>query len=295
MEGMLRRVISEDIQIVTALDGDLGRVKADPRQLEQVILNLVVNARDAMPGGGRLTLATRNLEALRHPDAPSGRYVALTVADSGVGMDQATMARIFEPFFTTKEEGKGTGLGLATVYGIVKQSGGQVTVESAPGSGTTFTIHLPRVEAPLPAPAPGPARSESNGGSETVLLVEDEPSLRLVISEMLATAGYSVLEADSAEVAVSLARSHGHAIDLLLTDMVMPRTNGRELALEVQALHPAMRVVYMSGYSAEISRELQRDARVHFIQKPFTNDALMEKMRAALASEPALEPPGRRP
>jgi CheY-like chemotaxis protein len=285
MEDMLRRLISEDIEIVTALAADLGHVRADPRQLEQVILNLAVNARDAMPGGGRLAIATQNVvvdeaHARREPDAPLGTFVVMIVADTGIGMDQATLARIFEPFFTTKEEGKGTGLGLATVYGIVQQSGGHVTVETAPGRGTTFKVYLPRVEEAAPAPAAAAAPLEAAASTGTVLLVEDEPSLRLVIEEMLSEAGYTVLSADSTQAAVEAARSHGGSIDLLLTDMVMPGTGGRDLAAQVQALRPDIRVVYMSGYSEQMG---ELPARVHFIQKPFTDAALLQKLRAALA------------
>ncbi|HYU42690.1 MAG TPA: response regulator [Vicinamibacteria bacterium] len=294
MEDMLRRVISESIQIVVVSSEGLGHIRADPGQLEQVILNLAVNARDAMPGGGRLVLETANAEldeayARTHPEVSPGAHAMLAVSDTGSGMDPATLARIFEPFFTTKEEGKGTGLGLSTVYGIVKQSGGHVTVYSEPGRGTTFKVYLPRVNAATDAPAPPPPRAE--GGSETILLVEDESSLRTMIEEMLTEEGYTLLACDTVEKAIATAREHPGPIHLLLTDVVMPRMSGRDLATAVEAVRPEIPVAYMSGYTHEsLGRDSQIDPGTHFIQKPFTAAGLLAKLRAVFGSDPT--PPG---
>ncbi|HUG52231.1 MAG TPA: response regulator [Vicinamibacteria bacterium] len=290
MEGMLRRLITADIEVVTAYPEGLGFVRADPSQLEQVILNFVVNARDAMPGGGRLVLETANAEldeeyARTHPEAPPGHYVMLAVTDTGTGMDRATLARVFEPFFTTKEEGKGTGLGLATVYGIVKQSGGHVAVYSEPGTGTTFRVYLPRVKAAAATSAPPASPAGSLEGTETILLAEDAPSLRTMIAEVLGESGYSVLDCGTVEDAISLARSHPHAIHLLLTDVVMPGMSGRDLAAAVEQVRPGIKVVYMSGYTHEaLGRGGKVEPGMHFLQKPFTSSGLLGKVRAALDS-----------
>jgi PAS domain S-box-containing protein len=292
MDGMLRRLISEDIQIVTVFSEELGLVRADPGQLEQVILNLAVNARDAMARGGRLVLETANVEldegyARTHPEAAPGRHVMLAVSDNGTGMDRATLAHIFEPFFTTKEEGKGTGLGLSTVYGIVKQSGGHVAVYSEPGLGTTFKVYLPRVKAATATSAPAASPTEPPGGTETILLAEDEPSLRAMIAEMLGEEGYTVLLAETAEDAISIARSHQDVIHLMLTDMVMPGMSGRDLAAAVEAIRRGIKVVYMSGYTPDaLGRGSQVQPGTHFIQKPFTSSGLLGKVRAALDSPP---------
>src|SRR5881398_3958214 len=235
MDKLLRRLIGEDVELATVLDPALGRVTADPGQLEQVIVNLAVNARDAMPNGGRLTLETKNvdLDADYPTDRvtiPAGRYVMLVISDTGTGMDAQTRARIFEPFFTTKVPGKGTGLGLATVHGIVAQSGGTITVESAPDQGSTFTIYLPQVDAPVEAAAPPVPVERPPRGSETVLLAEDEPAVRTIAQQALERHGYTVLAAPSGAAALALAAQHAATIDLLLTDVVMPGMSGRDLA-----------------------------------------------------------------
>jgi PAS domain S-box-containing protein len=275
IESMLRRVIGEDVQLVTALAEGLGRVRADPTQLEQVILNLAVNARDAMPDGGRLTLETANVEM------DGGRYVALAVTDSGVGMDAETRSRVFEPFFTTKEPGKGTGLGLAMVYGIVAQSGGSIRVHSEPGRGTTFKVFLPRVDDP----PTDPPRSErpAGGGVETLLVAEDEDGVRALICEVLRDLGYRVLEAPRPERAVELLAGDGPPVHLLLTDVVMPGMDGRQLAQRLTALRPGLRVLYMSGYTGEaIARHGVLEHGTLLLQKPFTPEALARSVRQAL-------------
>jgi len=298
MEKMLGRLIGEDIQVIAKLGTDLGRVKADPGQMEQVIVNLAVNARDAMPQGGKLILETTNAELdesyrRTHPGARPGPYVRLAVSDTGHGIDAATLPRIFEPFFTTKEQGKGTGLGLSTVYGIVKQSGGYIMVYSEPRRGSTFKVYLPRVdeEAQAATEAEGapepPARA-----SETILLVEDEKALREMIRELLEEGGYTVLEGGSPEEALAAARSHRGPIHLMLTDVVMPRMGGRDLAAELSALRPGLRVLYMSGYTdSAIIHHGVLDAGTHFLQKPFTAHALLRKVRAVL-DEPRGATPG---
>jgi PAS domain S-box-containing protein len=288
-ETMLRRLIPEHIQLVTALQQGLGRVKADPSQIEQVIVNLAVNARDAMPQGGRLILETTNVDFddsyLRtHPGARPGPQVMLAVSDTGHGMDRQTQARIFEPFFTTKEPGKGTGLGLSTVYGIVKQSGGYIMVYSEPGRGSAFKVYLPRVEEDVEAPgrevAAAPPRPAA---SETVLLAEDEGALRAIIREILEDGGYTVLEGPTPDEALSVAHAHQGPIQLLLTDVVMPRMSGRELARQVAALRPELKVLYMSGYTDEaVTQNSVLEPGAEFVQKPFTADALLRKVRRVL-------------
>jgi len=289
MEPMLSRLIGEDIELAVVPTKGLDRVKADPGQIEQVIVNLVVNSRDAMPQGGRLTIETANVEldeayARRHVAVPAGQYVMLAVSDNGVGMDESTCSRVFEPFFTTKEQGKGTGLGLATVYGIVKQSGGDIRLYSEVGAGTTFKIYLPRI-AELVAPA-DPAASPVipvPRGDETVLLVEDEPEVRDLAREILEGGGYTVLQACDAQEAVFLAERHSGAIHLLLTDVIMPRQSGRALVERLQPLRPEMQVLYMSGYTNEaIVRHGVLDPDTLFIQKPFSPAGLGHKVRAAI-------------
>jgi PAS domain S-box-containing protein len=294
VEAMLVRLIGANIQIIAVPAAGLGRVKADPGQVEQVIVNLAVNARDAMPQGGKLIIETANVsldETFRrvHPGAQTGPHVVLAVSDTGCGMDADTLPRIFEPFFTTKDKGKGTGLGLSTVYGIVKQSGGYVTVYSEPGRGTTFKVYLPRVEEPLDqaaaAPRAAPAAPRAVG---TVLLVEDEAALRSMIQEILEEAGYSVLSSATPEEAIDAARSHPGPVHLLLSDVVMPRMGGRDLAAQVSALRPGLRVLYMSGYTDEaIVHHGMLDAGTHFLQKPFTSDALLDRVRDLLGPEGA--------
>jgi two-component system cell cycle sensor histidine kinase/response regulator CckA len=296
MSRMLRRLIGEDIELVTALDPALGRVKADPGQLEQVLLNLAVNARDAMPQGGRLTLETANMEldeadGRPHVGVAPGRYVRLLVRDTGIGMDAATASHLFEPFFTTKELGQGTGLGLATVYGIVRQSGGHITVASTPGRGTTFTTYLPRLEEGVEAAESGVAPAKLRTGSETVLLVEDEAGVRGVAQEILRSTGYIVLAASDGNEALRISSQHEGPIHLLLTDVVMPGPSGPALVSCLASRRPEMRVMYISGYA--------EDAFVHygslapgvvFLEKPFTHETLVRKVRETLDRDLADEP-----
>ncbi len=282
---LVERLIGEDIRLVLELDPQLGRVKADGGQLEQVIMNLAVNARDAMPNGGRLTLRTRTVELDEAPQRQHrvvcGRYVQLEVVDTGIGMDDATQARIFEPFFTTKERGKGTGLGLATAYGIVKQSGGYIWVQSRPGLGSTFRVLLPVVEEPLDRPEPLPI-AETPKGSETILLVEDEEALLEMTREFLLARGYRVLEARDGAQAYEIALEYDGAIDLLVTDVVMPRMSGRALADQLKYLRPSTRVLYVSGYPAEPFDARSFSAGAFFLRKPFRRDDLLQRVREAL-------------
>ena len=295
MHKMLTRLIGENIKLATRLETDLGSVKADPCQVEQIIVNLVVNARDAMPRGGRVTIETANVSldaqtAAKHVAVNPGEYVMLTVSDTGSGMDQETQARIFEPFFTTKEVGKGTGLGLSTVYGIVKQSGGNIWVYSEPGFGTVFKVYLPRIDE---ATANSIARlaQESNAprGTETILLVEDEDVVRGLTRKILMQAGYNVLDARSGNEAIRLCATHAGSIDLLLTDVVMPEISGKEVADRLLELRPSIRVLFMSGYTDEaIVQHGVLDANVKFIQKPFTWIALTRKVREVLNRKTSL-------
>ncbi|MDO8478344.1 MAG: ATP-binding protein [Candidatus Rokubacteria bacterium] len=286
MEKMLRPLIGEDIVLLTVFEPALGPVNADPGQLEQVILNLTVNARDAMPQGGQIVLKTENVQldaatAARQPGLQAGGYAVLAVSDTGVGMDPTTQARIFEPFFTTKEPGKGTGLGLSTVYGIVQQHSGFVSVESASGQGTTFKIHLPHVEAVVEAPVAGPTRVASGGGSETVLVVEDEDEVRALAIEILRGEGYATLAAADGTKALRVAARHPGPLHLLLTDVVMPHVNGWELARRLSAVRPETKVLYMTGYSEiAVAHEGVSDGIV--LQKPFTPDGLASKVRETI-------------
>ncbi|HWN08425.1 MAG TPA: ATP-binding protein [Pyrinomonadaceae bacterium] len=285
---MLQRLIGEDVDLLMGLGPNLGRVKADPNQLEQVLMNLTVNARDAMPKGGKLTIETSNVQlseafAGRHLSVPPGDYVMLAVSDTGCGMDAATQARIFEPFFTTKEVGKGTGLGLATVYGIVKQSGGSLWVYSEVDQGTTFKIYLPCVEGPVEKVKVVAKHGELAPGVETVLLVEDEAVVRDMAMEILVECGYSVLEAKDGAEALQLARQHAGEIHLMLTDVVMPRMSGRELAEQLALFRPEVKVLYMSGYTDDaIVHHGVLDEGTAFIGKPFTMEALAKKVRETL-------------
>jgi PAS domain S-box-containing protein len=288
MEKMLPRLIGEDIQLNLILDPAIGQVKADPGQIEQVVMNLVVNSRDAMPDGGKLTIETTNAEldakfTNEHPGSIGGKYVMLAVSDTGTGMDAETQAQIFEPFFTTKGRDKGTGLGLATVYGVVKQSNGYITVESKKGKGALFTIYLPRVEQPVDTRSEGIQAPLPACGTETILLVEDAEPLRLLAQLFLKENGHQVLiAADGAEAEQVAAKSVG-PIHLLLTDVVMPGINGRVLAERLAPRHPAMKVLYMSGYTDSfIAGHGVLEEGIHLIHKPFTEEALMRKIRELL-------------
>jgi PAS domain S-box-containing protein len=289
MERLLHPLIGETIELHTQLALDLGRTRADSGQIEQVIMNLVVNSKDAMPHGGKITIQTANAK-LNNEDRrreytyiQPGQYVVLSVTDTGEGMDKETQLRIFEPFFTTKEKGKGTGLGLSTVYGIIKQSGGYVLVESEPGQGTTFRIYLPRVEDALePAGLVDAARSQA-GGSETVLLVEDEESVRQLVRETLELKGYKVLEADNGETALQIVTEYSSKIHILITDVVMPGMSGRELSARLCASCPQTKVLYLSGYTEDaIVHEGVIDPETAFLQKPFTLQMLARKVREVL-------------
>ncbi len=288
VEKMLRRLIGEDIDLVITRDPGLGRVRADPSQVQQVIINLVVNARDAMPQGGRLALSTATVDlddgdARRHGTVKPGSYVMLEVTDNGIGMDEQTRSRLFEPFFTTKEKGKGTGLGLATVYGIVSQSGGHISVHSKPGHGATFKIYLPRVAEEIEPPNLERALERTQLASETVLLVEDEESVRLPLGRGLRSLGYTVLAACDGGEALWLSERHPGPIHLLLTDVVMPKMSGPELANGLVPLRPEMTVIYMSGYMDEtIVQHGMLDSTVAFLQKPFTQEVLAAKLREVL-------------
>jgi len=283
---MLRRLIGEDVKLVTALAPDLGAVRADPGQIEQALVNLALNARDAMPQGGQLTITTQNVDiADGSPAVPvaPGRYVLLQVTDTGVGMDRETQQRVFDPFFTTKPRGTGSGLGLATVHGIVRQSGGDVTVESAPGAGATFRIYLPCVTAALDAVGAPAAVTAPAAGSETVLLAEDEELVRVLARKVLAQAGYRVLVAVGGAEALALAERHDGPIHLLLTDVVMPEMSGRELMRRLIERRPDVQVLYMSGYADEaIARHGVLDPGTAFMQKPFTPGVLARRVRDVL-------------
>jgi CheY-like chemotaxis protein/two-component sensor histidine kinase len=292
-EKMLRRVIGEDIEFNTVLDPLLANIKADQGQIEQVILNLAVNARDAMPDGGELKITTQNavmsdldVQRYSYPVKP-GRYVLLTVSDTGIGMAQETQAHIFEPFFTTKEKGKGTGLGLATVYGVVKQSDGYIEVHSELGVGTTFKIYLPRVEAAVEVEKDNSVPTASLSGQETILLVEDEDALRILTRNVLQAMGYTVLEASDGEKACEVSRKFGAEIHLLLTDVVMPGMNGPALAEQLVAQRPNTKVLYISGYTGQAVGQGVLPAGSNFLTKPFTRDRLAQKVREALQIEKA--------
>jgi CheY-like chemotaxis protein len=288
---LLRPLIGEDIEVVVTRDPQLGHTEADPGQVEQVVMNLAVNARDAMPSGGKLIIETRNADLddnyqRAHANVKPGRYVMLAVSDTGCGMDAETQLRIFEPFFTTKEKGKGTGLGLSTVYGIVKQSGGYVFAYSELGRGTSFKIYLPRVDEAAADSVPERQARIGLRGSESILLVEDEESVRELIAEALKAQGYNVLVAGNGQEALALAAPANCHIDLLISDVVMPGMSGRELAKRMAGSRPGMRVLYLSGYTEDaIVHHGVLDPGTAFLQKPFSLDALACKVREVLDSE----------
>ncbi len=291
MQKMLPRLIREDVTVSIALDERLSSVRADRNQIEQVILNLAVNARDAMPEGGQLRIDTKNvrlddLYARSHPGAKSGEYVCLSVTDSGTGIDSETLAHIFEPFFTTKELGKGTGLGLATVYGIVKQSGGYVWVDSEPGKGASFQVFLPRVAEIADTQAARPYQNENLRGSETILLVEDAEPLRKLAVSFLCSHGFNVISAPDAEQALKIAAAHAGTIQLLVTDVVMPGQNGRVLAEKLVATYPGIKVLYISGYNDSfIAGHGILDPGAILLNKPFTEESLIHKVREVLDND----------
>jgi PAS domain S-box-containing protein len=288
MQRLLRRVIREDIALNTHLAENAWSIFADPGHIEQVLMNLVVNARDAMPNGGTLTIETRNFDVdeefgMGGTVIRAGRYLQLSVSDTGIGMNRETRARIFEPFFTTKPEGEGTGLGLATVYGIVRHSGGHVSVYSEPGRGTTFRVLLPEAGTDTHAEPSHPAPSEMARGWESILVVEDDPAIRSLTSKVLQDRGYSVLEAESGTEAVRLAQEYDGPIDLLVTDIVMPEMSGRKLAENVRALHPAAKVLFMSGFTAQdVVRQGLIEPEAHFLEKPFSPETLAGTIRRTL-------------
>jgi CheY-like chemotaxis protein len=290
MEKMLRRLIGEDILMVTNLDRGTGFIKADPGQMEQVVLNLAVNARDAMPGGGKLTVETGNARF----DKPftwegqtigAGAYVMLGVNDTGLGMTEETASHIFEPFFTTKREGEGTGLGLSTVYGIVRQSSGFINISSEPGIGTTFKLYFPRVEEAPDAVVKTGQTGESLQGNETILVVEDDGLVREMACKILIRNSYHVLEAADGREALAVCREYGEKIHLLLTDVIMPEMSGPKLVDRLNTLHPGMKVIYMSGHTedARLKHGIS-EGDVEFIQKPFSINELLKKVREVLVS-----------
>jgi CheY-like chemotaxis protein len=291
MIKLLKRLIGEHVQLVTVPGADLKQIKADPGQLEQVLVNLVVNARDAMPRGGTITIETANTTldgayASKHVGVTPGDYVMLAISDTGTGMDQDTRLRVFEPFFTTKEKGKGTGLGLSTVYGIVRQSGGNVWVYSEIGKGTTFKVYLPQIEDEVAERTATKEDLTRHRGTETVLLVEDEDMVRKLTIELLEESGYVVLEANGGEQAMQLFTAHTERIDLLITDVVMPIMSGKEVAEQLRNVHPETKVLFMSGYTDEaIVHHGIVDSHIAFIQKPFSESALTRKVRAVLDGE----------
>jgi two-component system, cell cycle sensor histidine kinase and response regulator CckA len=288
MERLLRPLIGEDIELTTSLAPAVGCARADAGQLEQVIMNLVVNAKDAMPNGGKICIRTASvtLDDTYRPEntfIKHGPYVMISVSDTGQGMDRDTQARIFEPFFTTKEKGKGTGLGLSTVYGIIKQSGGYVFVQSEPGRGTVFTIYFPRVEEPSASLGAAPASLAAVGGSETILLVEDEESVRQLVRETLESRGYHVLEAANGQAALSVASMHPDTIHLIITDVVMPGLSGHEFVQQLLPVRPGTKVLYLSGYAEDaFASPLPADGKRTFLQKPFTLQSLSRKVREVL-------------
>jgi two-component system, cell cycle sensor histidine kinase and response regulator CckA len=292
LDKLLRRLMDEDIEMVTLAGRSVGTIKADPGQIEQVIMNLVVNARDAMPGGGKLTIETGSVKlgeglAARQLGVQPGQYVTIFITDTGVGMDQETQSHLFEPFFTTKNPGRGTGLGLATVYGIIRQSGGAIGISSEVGKGTTARIYLPRAKEKekLEMPAERPPVMVPLTGGETILLVEDEARVRKLIMDVLTGRGYRVLEATRGEEALRICRANGEEIDLAVVDVVMPEMNGPDLIRQLQPICPRLRVLFISGYTDEaMVHHGIADSGAAFLQKPFVPDQLARKVREVLDS-----------
>jgi len=285
---MLPRLIEEHIDLVMMLDPKVQRVKVDPVQIEQIVINLAVNARDAMPRGGKLVIETSNAEldeffCQQHAGARAGKFAVLSVSDNGEGMDAQTQAHIFEPFFTTKGKGQGTGLGLATVYGIVKQSEGYIKVESAPGRGTSFHIYLPAVEEQAQPQIQAQAAVTTPRGQETILLAEDEEPVRMMVQEFLESHGYTVLRAADGLEALGICEQYGEPIHLLVTDVVMPRMGGRELAERVAQIRPELPILYISGYTDDAAvRHGAADRKAAFLSKPFSLQSLSGKVREVL-------------
>jgi len=290
MLNMLRRLIGEDIDLVWQPGSHLWRVKMDPSQIDQILANLCINARDAIAGVGELTIETGKKTfdeeyCNEHAGFTPGDFVLLAVSDNGCGMDKDTLKNLFEPFFTTKDVGKGTGLGLATIFGIVKQNNGFITVYSEPGQGSTFKIYLPRLVTDEDTDKAVPEKKAAAGGAETILLVEDEPSILRMARMMLESKGYTVLTAGTPTEAVEKAEKHSGAIDMLMTDVIMPEMNGRDLAGKITALYPDINLLFMSGYTADaIAHQGILDDRVAFLQKPFSMGDMTEKVRAVLDS-----------
>ena len=288
LEPMLKRILGEDVRLVTRFDEDDVIVNADPGQLEQVVMNLAINARDAMPRGGRLTIRTARVRlddafVRNHPGARAGAYVLLEVSDEGTGMDPDTVARIFDPFFTTKEVGRGTGLGLATVYGIVKQNDGSIDVESAPGAGSIFRVYLPEAQGGADAAvAEAAVPAAASGGTETILLMEDEDGLRTIAREILEEAGYRVLEARDVGEGIALAAGPPGSIEAILSDVVMPGASGPQGVAMIRTLHPEIRILYMSGYPDLDQRHGTLGPEDELLEKPFTADSLLRRIRAVL-------------
>jgi two-component system cell cycle sensor histidine kinase/response regulator CckA len=289
VELILRRLIGEDIELAVEAEASLGHVLVDPGQAEQILMNLAVNSRDAMPTGGRLMIETSNVvldqsDANRQLSVVPGPHVMLSVSDTGIGMDLLTQSRIFEPFFTTKGPGRGTGLGLSTVFGIVQQSGGAIEVSSELGKGTTFKIYFPQTNRPSRESAKAPSSDAASlRGSETILLVEDDPLVRALTRTILKEAGYHVLEAENAEAALTLFERQSAIIHLLLTDVVLPRMGGRQLANQLRARRPGLKVLFMSGYTNDSTiRHGVMGSAVDLLQKPFTRVALLRRVRSAV-------------